>query len=423
MNTGSLNFAAWVFVLGLGFLVACNQKDENTGVTADENSQPNQSFVTGEVVEKNIRAVFLRRSQAGEPLTAAERARFETFVREDPVAAWDLIEGLEDGLRRFEGTLFFRTLANHDPKFAAQLLPENASMIEKVDWISVICTAAVSTGNLELSQKLLNENFRGGGRGLAMGRIFPDLFNSGVEASTALELWSLIEPNGEKDSFASSFAELLVAKDPVAALDWYSRIERPEEKSAALRGMPAHRPEDIRNQIQATADAELLSLLASNLGTRLGALQGDIDAYLSSVPEDLVDDVEVAYVQGLGVRMGGGPVMELVEEYAKNAVTLEAKDRVRFMIASSEFSKDPKAALEQVRDDELAKRNPADWEAMLGRWLRLDSIQASEYISGLEGDGVYASSVQVMVKYLKRAGHQDEAKEWEEHLRERSQEN
>ncbi|MEZ5329422.1 MAG: hypothetical protein R3F19_30615 [Verrucomicrobiales bacterium] len=209
----------------------------------------------------------------------------------------------------------------------------------------------------------------------------------------------------------------------MAALDWYSRIERPEEKSAALRGMPAHKPEDIRNQIQATTDAELLSLLASNLGTRLGALQGDIDAYLSSVPEDLVDDVEVAYVQGLGVRMGVGPVMELVEEYAKHAVTLEAKDRVRFMIASSEFSKDPKAALEQVRDDELAKRNPADWEAMLGRWLRLDSIQASEYISGLQGDGVYASSVQVMVKYLKRAGHQDEAKEWEEHLREKPQEN
>ncbi|MEZ5329423.1 MAG: hypothetical protein R3F19_30620 [Verrucomicrobiales bacterium] len=192
MNTRLLNFASWVFVLGLGFLVACNQKDENTGVTVHENSQPNQSFVTGEVVEKNIRAVFLRRSQAGEPLTAAERARFDTFVREDPVAAWDLIEGLEDGLRRFEGTLFFRTLADLDPKLAAQLLPENASMIEKVDWISVICTAAVSTGNLELSQKLLNENFRGGGRGLAMDRIFPDLFNSGVEASTALELWSSI---------------------------------------------------------------------------------------------------------------------------------------------------------------------------------------------------------------------------------------
>jgi hypothetical protein len=82
---------------------------------------------------------------------------------------------------------------------------KNASMSEKADWISIICIAAVGTGNLELSQKLLNENFRGGGRGLAMGQIFPALFNSGVEASTALELWNLIDPNGVSLKVSDTF--------------------------------------------------------------------------------------------------------------------------------------------------------------------------------------------------------------------------
>src|SRR5690606_3450673 len=138
--------------------------------------------------------------------THAERSRFDALILEDPAEAWRLIDGIDDdlGTRRYHGTLFFKTLAAHDPELAAQFLPGDAPMAEKADWISAICIAAVGKGNLELSQKLLNENFRGGGRSLAMAQIFPELFKSN-EVSTVIEFWNSIDPGSEKDAEALTF--------------------------------------------------------------------------------------------------------------------------------------------------------------------------------------------------------------------------
>lgn len=406
-------------------LASCESREGDPKAGDEENPEPNPSARPElEEREQDIRSVFLKRLQERVPLTPAERARFATFILEDPAGAWQLIEGIEDDdEKRGQGVLFFRALAEHDPELAAQFLPSDSSMHEKVDWHSEICVAAVGVGNLELAQKLLNKHFKGGGRGLAMGQIFPQLFIAETEVSTIVQFWESVRPGSEKDAGALSFAQGLATADPEAALEWYLGIERREEKRYAMRGISAGYPAGIAKQIQLSdADPKLQSYLAGDLGSKLGMKQGDIGTFLSQVPEGLVDTVELAYVQALGSRMGSGPDLKLVEDYAKVAVTQGAKDRAAFMLASSEFVDDPKVALEQVRDDELLARNPDEWASMLSRWLRVDSIRASEYIAGLEGDAVYVQSVETMVKYLKRAGQDDEAKGWEDHLRERAQE-
>ena len=403
----------WWWSVSLALLViSCSEKPEQ-----------DRSDVSIESRGESAKTLVAPESRLPDDEDEIDEDEIDRLVAQSPRQAFDSLSEIESDQKRHSGLFhFFDILAKNDLDLAIEMLPDEMSYEEQKDWAAPMAGLLIKANRLEDAADFIHSHFPGKVRVNAIGEAVASLFAVTKDTDVILRFWGLLEPGKGKTGNARSFAWELSGIDPLTAVRWFESLDIASERLRARDGIAARDLDRLEEQLLLASSAELRSVLASELGTRLTALpMSEAKEKLSAVPENLRAKAESAYVRGLAGRPEFKGNVEVLEAYIQDTLTPKGEIQGYCALAVERFSRNPKLGLGTLlktgRSDDMTINT---WKELVGNWLSHDGIRASTYVAELPVGRLRTEAIKSMIEFLEYEGDRDSALKWKQHLQEGS---
>ena len=394
-------------------------------ISCSEEPEWDRSNVSVESRQESAKTLVAPESRLPDDEGALDEDDIARLVAQSPRQAFDLLNEIQNDQKRHSCLFhFFSILARSDLDLAIEMLPAEMSYKEQKDWAAPMAGLLIKANRLEDAAEFIHSHFPGKVRVNAIGEALESLSALTKDKDVILRFWGLLEPGKGKTGNAPSLARRLSRIDPLAAVRWFESLDIESERFSARDSIASRDLDSLEEQLSLASSAELRSVLASELGTRLVVLEvSEAKEKLSAVPENLRAKAESAYVRSLAGRPGFKVKnnVEKLEAYIQDTLTPEGKIQGYCALAGERFSRNPKLGLDTLleagRSDDSTMYT---WKALVENWLSHDGIRASTYVAELPVGRLRTEAIKSMIEFLEKVGDRDSASKWKEHLQEGS---